>query len=66
MRCGPTPLAVDFVPEVGGWWKSHYALHEWIGWVWYSVRRAGYSISSASSSGRSIALYGSQRPIELR
>jgi uncharacterized SAM-binding protein YcdF (DUF218 family) len=34
----PTPLAVDFVPEVGGWWKSQYALHEWFGLAWYSVR----------------------------
>ena len=34
----PTPLAADFVPVVSGWLKSWYALHEWIGLAWYSVR----------------------------
>ena len=28
----------DFVPEVGGWRQSYFALHEWIGLVWYSLR----------------------------
>ena len=45
VTAAPTPFhrvpvsdAGDFVPGVGGWRDSYYALHEWIGWVWYSVR----------------------------
>ena len=34
----PMSDAGDFVPGVGGWRDSYYALHEWIGWVWYLVR----------------------------
>ncbi|MBV9250588.1 MAG: YdcF family protein [Acetobacteraceae bacterium] len=41
----PTPLdswprfiAIDFVPRNGNWAKSYYALHEWIGCVWYAIR----------------------------
>ncbi len=28
----------DFVPYVGAWMESYYALHEWIGIVWYTLR----------------------------
>jgi len=28
----------DFVPSVAGWDASYYALHEWIGYIWYAVR----------------------------
>jgi uncharacterized SAM-binding protein YcdF (DUF218 family) len=35
------PLVEDFIPEVGGWRASYYAMHEWIGWIWYSLRRTG-------------------------
>jgi len=35
------PLAEDFVPEVGAWRASYYAMHEWVGWIWYSLRRTG-------------------------
>jgi uncharacterized SAM-binding protein YcdF (DUF218 family) len=34
----PLSEAGDFVPGVGGWRDSYYALHEWIGWIWYLVR----------------------------
>jgi uncharacterized SAM-binding protein YcdF (DUF218 family) len=34
----PPPDAGDFVPGVGGWRDSYYALHEWIGLVWYAAR----------------------------
>jgi len=34
----PTPLAMDFVPEIGGWRDSFYAMHEWIGCAWYELR----------------------------
>jgi uncharacterized SAM-binding protein YcdF (DUF218 family) len=34
----PVPVAGDFVPEVGSWRASYYAMHEWIGWLWYAVR----------------------------
>ena len=34
----PALAAADFVPEVGGWRASYYAMHEWIGWTWYSLR----------------------------
>jgi uncharacterized SAM-binding protein YcdF (DUF218 family) len=33
---GPPELA--FVPNVGGWLNSFYALHEWIGCAWYALR----------------------------
>ena len=45
----PAPLAFDrtprlvpgaFVPRVGAWRESYYALHEWIGYAWYALRRA--------------------------
>ncbi len=33
------PLSVaDFIPSAGGLQSSHYALHEWIGLVWYRLR----------------------------
>jgi uncharacterized SAM-binding protein YcdF (DUF218 family) len=35
------PLAEDFVPEVGAWRASYFAMHEWIGWIWYSLRQTG-------------------------
>jgi len=35
------PLSVaDFIPSAGGLQTSHYALHEWIGLVWYRLRHA--------------------------
>ncbi len=35
------PLSVaDFIPSGGGLQSSHYALHEWIGLVWYRLRHA--------------------------
>ncbi len=45
----PAPLAPDalprlrpsaFVPVVGAWRESYFALHEWIGCAWYALRRA--------------------------
>lgn len=29
----------EFVPRVSAWLRSYYALHEWIGLIWYMVRR---------------------------
>jgi hypothetical protein len=29
---------MEFVPNVGGWRDSFYAIHEWIGDAWYSLR----------------------------
>jgi len=35
------PLSVaDFIPSAAGLQTSHYALHEWIGMVWYRLRHA--------------------------
>jgi uncharacterized SAM-binding protein YcdF (DUF218 family) len=41
----PTPLndplgpeASDFLPRASGWQTGYYALHEWIGYAWYSLR----------------------------
>jgi uncharacterized SAM-binding protein YcdF (DUF218 family) len=34
----PGLQAVDFVPTPGAWQASYYALHEWIGRAWYSLR----------------------------
>jgi uncharacterized SAM-binding protein YcdF (DUF218 family) len=28
----------DFIPRVGAWMSSYYALHEWMGIAWYSLR----------------------------
>jgi uncharacterized SAM-binding protein YcdF (DUF218 family) len=33
----PTPVAMDFVPDIGGWRDSFYAIHEWIGCAWYEL-----------------------------
>jgi len=27
-----------FVPNVGGWLASFYAVHEWVGCAWYALR----------------------------
>jgi uncharacterized SAM-binding protein YcdF (DUF218 family) len=35
------PRAGDFVPEAGAWRTSYFAMHEWIGWIWYSLRQTG-------------------------
>jgi uncharacterized SAM-binding protein YcdF (DUF218 family) len=43
----PAPLPPDrlrlragaFVPRVGAWRESYFALHEWIGCAWYALRR---------------------------
>ena len=32
------PIASDFLPRAGSWETAYYALHEWIGCAWYSVR----------------------------
>lgn len=32
--------AADFIPSAGGLQSSHYALHEWIGMVWYRLRHS--------------------------
>lgn len=36
------PFATGFVPEIGGWRDSFYALHEWIGCAWYELRTAWF------------------------
>jgi len=33
-----SPPGMEFVPNVGGWRDSFYAIHEWIGDAWYSLR----------------------------
>jgi uncharacterized SAM-binding protein YcdF (DUF218 family) len=33
-----SPLWVEFVPDVGGWYTSYIALHEWIGCAYYTLR----------------------------
>ncbi|MEJ0015010.1 MAG: YdcF family protein [Acetobacteraceae bacterium] len=38
MDLPPVPLAADFVPTTGAWSNSYYAIHEWLGWAWYSLR----------------------------
>ncbi len=37
----PTPIAGDFIPSAGALRISAYAIHEWLGLVWYYV--AGYT-----------------------
>ena len=46
----PAPLTPDaaprldgaaFEPNAGAWRLSYFALHEWIGCIWYDLRRAG-------------------------
>ncbi len=32
------PILDDFVPRVSTWKVSYFALHEWIGYVWYTLR----------------------------
>jgi uncharacterized SAM-binding protein YcdF (DUF218 family) len=39
----PTPIAQDFIPTAGALLASSYAVHEWLGLVWYYV--AGYTSS---------------------
>ena len=34
----PTPLAAAFVPDIAAWRACYYALHEWIGYVYYTLR----------------------------
>ena len=45
VTAAPTPLdrspqlsLKDFVPVAGSWQTTYFAMHEWIGWAWYSVR----------------------------
>jgi uncharacterized SAM-binding protein YcdF (DUF218 family) len=33
----PTPIFEDFLPHATAWITSYYALHEWVGCVWYSL-----------------------------
>lgn len=33
----PTPTLGDFLPHATAWITSYYALHEWIGCLWYSL-----------------------------
>jgi uncharacterized SAM-binding protein YcdF (DUF218 family) len=33
-----TPILLDFVPRVSSWETSYFALHEWIGGLWYELR----------------------------
>ena len=32
------PIAGDFVPHAGTWEVAYYALHEWVGCLWYEFR----------------------------
>jgi hypothetical protein len=32
------PEWADFVPRAGSWQTAYFALHEWIGYAWYSIR----------------------------
>jgi uncharacterized SAM-binding protein YcdF (DUF218 family) len=41
LDCRTAPLAGGFVPEVGAWRASYFAMHEWVGWIWYSLRPSG-------------------------
>jgi uncharacterized SAM-binding protein YcdF (DUF218 family) len=34
----PAPILANFAPSVTAWADSYYALHEWIGLVWYHLR----------------------------
>lgn len=34
----PSPTVEDFIPEASGWQSSYFALHEWIGCAYYSLR----------------------------
>lgn len=34
----PSPDVADFIPDAAGWQYSYFALHEWIGCVYYSLR----------------------------
>ena len=45
VTAAPTPLddplapkLADFVPRPSGWQIGYYAIHEWIGYVWYMLR----------------------------
>jgi uncharacterized SAM-binding protein YcdF (DUF218 family) len=39
-RDNPPSLHLDdFLPRAGGWQTAYYALHEWIGYVFYTLRR---------------------------
>ena len=40
----------DFFPRASGWQVGYYAMHEWVGYAWYSMRLA--SVLSHSPSGR--------------
>jgi uncharacterized SAM-binding protein YcdF (DUF218 family) len=31
-------LSSDFIPTIAAWHQSYYAIHEWIGCAWYSLR----------------------------
>jgi uncharacterized SAM-binding protein YcdF (DUF218 family) len=33
----PSPIIGDFVPRVTSWETSYFALHEWIGCLWYAL-----------------------------
>jgi uncharacterized SAM-binding protein YcdF (DUF218 family) len=32
-----TPILLDFLPTASAWYASFFAVHEWVGCVWYSL-----------------------------
>ena len=36
----PALRLIDLIPVAGGWQRSYFALHEWIGQLWYGARAA--------------------------
>lgn len=35
---GPWPVAADFLPQAGGLWGAHVALHEYLGMAWAHIK----------------------------
>ena len=38
----------DFIPNAGALRDSHYALHEWIGLLWYRIAYRGQAMSPSA------------------
>jgi hypothetical protein len=45
VTAAPTPVEsvrrpdlLDYLPRVSAWQSGYYALHEWIGLLWYRLR----------------------------